>query len=213
MRAYVEAIERTGELPRYDREQPRRGARPRALGLGAGRVPSRSTSEQRPAPLHRQVPGVDADDDGDVAAARAAQDDAGAAVGAVRAERLLVAAGLARAAQQVVSSARTSASRPATPLPSMCRSVISSSRGSEALGVDGARVVPGSTSRVATCSTNGVGPQTKQRGRASGPGPTSASIAASTRRAKPSHPGGASRVKVQATSRPARGSSASSSSR
>src|SRR5207248_4651753 len=41
----------------------------------------------------------------------------------------------------VISTAKTSCSSPATPFPSVCRSSISASSGSEAFGVDVARVV------------------------------------------------------------------------
>ena len=47
---------------------------------------------------------------------------------------------------------------------------------------------PSPTSRSATASTNGVGPQTKTRGASATGGPTAVSISASTRRSKPPSP-------------------------
>ena len=98
-------------------------------------------------------------------------------------------------------------SRPATPLPSVC----SSSSSHPPVGPKRSAWMrrgswPASTSRSATRSTNGVGPQTKQRARPRRR-PTPASIAASTRRASRVQPGGARACTCSRRAGPSRGSS------
>src|SRR3954453_9296880 len=166
----------------------------------------------RAAPFDDQALLAHADAHGHVLAVRTAQHDARAAVGAVRAQGAAGAARLARA-QHGGHLHRGDLGQQAGDAVAV---EVQVGHGQPPVGPKRSAWIargwwPPSTSSSATPSTNGVGPQTKQR--AWRPGERSASMAASTRRAQPVQPGGASRVYVCSMRRPALGPSAASSSR
>ena len=189
----------------------RRGGAPTPSGPRTARSSARNCELPCAAELDDVAVGEARDAHGDHAAARAAQDDAGADVRAVRCRaRCWSPQRMQSRIAVVISLPNTSASRPASAFPSRC-----SGSGHPVGPKRSAWIAPGacpSCHEYVGGALDEAGRRRRRRraARAAAVGPTCSSIAASIRRSKPVQPAGVSRVSVYVHARPCAAASSSS---